>query len=94
MRVNLAKINRIVGSNIRHYRRVRGLSQQRLAAKIGVSFQQLQKYEAGTNRISAVRLRLLSQILQVSLYAFFRQQEDLRAAGETSSSNFQTVEND
>ncbi len=54
-----------VGQTVLKLRRLRGISQQELAAKIGVSFQQLQKYERGTNRISASRMYELARALHV-----------------------------
>jgi transcriptional regulator with XRE-family HTH domain len=47
------------------------LSQERLGNALGLTFQQVQKYEKGTNRISASRLQRLSHILQVSVSFFF-----------------------
>ena len=56
-----------VGSRVRLRRTLLGLSQDKLARAIGVSFQQLQKYERGTNRISASRLYALSKVLGVGI---------------------------
>jgi len=50
------QIDRIVGQTIRRWRRDAGQTQQQVAERLGVSYQQLQKYEAGSNRISAGRL--------------------------------------
>jgi transcriptional regulator with XRE-family HTH domain len=61
----------IVGRNIRHYRMLRGLSQQKLASGIGVTFQQLQKYESGQNRVGAGRLMDIARILKVPVDSFF-----------------------
>lgn len=47
------------------------MSQQKLADGLGLTFQQVQKYEKGTNRVSASRLQQISQILQVSISFFF-----------------------
>ncbi len=60
-----------VGRRLRIMRLERNLSQEKLAAQAGVSFQQLQKYERGVNRISASRLYELACILDVCLYDFF-----------------------
>ena len=54
-----------VGRRVRLLRKQRGLSQQQLAEAIGVTFQQVQKYERGTNRISASTLVAISQCLAV-----------------------------
>ncbi|RVJ85507.1 XRE family transcriptional regulator [Sinorhizobium meliloti] len=49
-------VNVAVGSNIRRFREISGISQKKLAAAIGVTFQQVQKYESGKDRISARKL--------------------------------------
>jgi transcriptional regulator with XRE-family HTH domain len=61
-----------------------GKSQTDLGDALGVTFQQVQKYEKGTNRISASRLQLISNILQVQIPFFF---EGLPEAGASSSAN-------
>ncbi|HEX6978679.1 MAG TPA: helix-turn-helix transcriptional regulator [Alphaproteobacteria bacterium] len=68
-----------VGSRVRLRRTLLGLSQDKLARSIGVSFQQLQKYERGTNRISASRLFALSKVLGVPIAWFF---EDAPSPGK------------
>lgn len=60
-----------IGQRLFALRRIRGLSQEDLAAQIGVSYQQIQKYEKGTNRIAASRLLTLSRTLNVSPLYFF-----------------------
>ena len=60
-----------VGSRVRLLRIQRNLTQQGLAERLGVSFQQIQKYEKGANRISASRLQHLSQIFDIPLQFFF-----------------------
>ena len=59
------------GSRLRFQRQVRHLSQTDVANALGVTFQQVQKYEKGTNRISASRLQALTNILGVSISFFF-----------------------
>lgn len=63
-------IDRHVGSRVRQRRMMLGLSQTALATKLGVTFQQLQKNEKGTNRIGASRLLDLSQSLDVPIQYF------------------------
>lgn len=58
-------VDKSVGLNIRRVRRERRLSQEALAAAIGLTFQQLQKYERGTNRVSCSRLCEIAQALRV-----------------------------
>jgi transcriptional regulator with XRE-family HTH domain len=65
------KIDQKVGRNLRVIRSAKGFSQQKLSSEIGLTFQQLQKYESGTNRISASVLFHLSQILEVEIKDFF-----------------------
>jgi transcriptional regulator with XRE-family HTH domain len=60
-----------VGSRVRMRRLMLGMSQGALAGQLGLTFQQVQKYEKGTNRISASRLQAMSYILQVPVSFFF-----------------------
>lgn len=60
-----------VGRRVRVLRLERGLSQTALANRLGITFQQVQKYEKGTNRIGAGRLQQISEILQVPISVFF-----------------------
>ncbi len=60
-----------VGSRVRLRRTLLGMSQTQLGEKLGITFQQIQKYERGVNRISASRLYRLSHILDVPVSFFF-----------------------
>lgn len=60
-----------VGQRIRAFRKEANLSQTELADQIGVTFQQVQKYENGTNRVGAGRLTMIARALDVSIVAFF-----------------------
>ena len=60
-----------VGSKLREIRLKRGLSQERLAEEMGITFQQVQKYEKGLNRIGASRLWDLSQVLGEPISYFY-----------------------
>ena len=60
-----------VGKRVRMRRIMLGMSQTSLGDALGMSFQQVQKYEKGTNRISASRLMQISQIFQVAIPFFF-----------------------
>jgi transcriptional regulator with XRE-family HTH domain len=60
-----------VGNKVHMRRIMMGWTQQKLGDALGVSFQQVQKYERGTNRISASRLQRISDILQVPIEYFF-----------------------
>lgn len=60
-----------IGKRVRTLRLQRGLSQTKLADALGVTFQQVQKYEKGVNRISAGRLLRIAEILTVPIAFFF-----------------------
>lgn len=60
------RIDRHMGARIRHRRREVGISQAKLAETLGLSFQQVQKYEIGANRVSASTLWRISQMLGVA----------------------------
>jgi transcriptional regulator with XRE-family HTH domain len=60
-----------VGESIRAHRLLAGMSQETLAKELGVSFQQVQKYEKGTNRIGAGRLPLIARVLNVPISDLF-----------------------
>lgn len=60
-----------VGSRLRLRRLELGMSQERLAEQLGITFQQVQKYERGTNRIGASRLHQIALVLQVPITFFF-----------------------
>ena len=65
-----------VGTRVRLRRIVLGLSQERLAEALGLTFQQVQKYERGANRIGASRLWDLSRVLEVPVSHFFEDMDD------------------
>jgi transcriptional regulator with XRE-family HTH domain len=78
-----------VGSRVRTQRRVLGLSQEKLGNALGLTFQQVQKYEKGTNRVGASRLQHLARILQVSIGHFFEgARGQLKAKDNAPSSAF------
>ncbi len=60
-----------VGKRIRHRRWMVGMTQQQLADKVGIKFQQIQKYETGMNRVSASRLWDVADALGVAISFFF-----------------------
>ena len=72
-------IDVLVGTRLRLRRNMLGLSQQRLGEAIGLTFQQVQKYERGANRIGASRLHELSQLLNVPVSFFFDDTDPVRA---------------
>jgi transcriptional regulator with XRE-family HTH domain len=64
-------VDKIVGRNIRAYRLAKGLSQTDLGNKVGITFQQIQKYEKGVNRVGSGRLFEISRVLGVSVLLLF-----------------------
>ena len=73
--------NRHLGSKLRMKRLALGLTQTKVAQAINVTFQQIQKYEKGTNGISSLRIMQLANFLKVPIVFFF---EDLPTSGEES----------
>ncbi len=72
-----------VGSRVRFRRMLLGMSQEKLGERLGLTFQQVQKYEKGVNRIGASRLFELATVLGVNVQFFYDDAPDLgRAAGE------------
>ncbi len=71
-----------VGARMRQCRTLLGMNQTKLGEELGMSFQQVQKYEKGTNRISSSRLYDLARVLDVSIEHFF---EDMSPAVADSS---------
>lgn len=65
------EVDSLVGRRIRQRRWYTGISQQELANRVGVKFQQIQKYETGANRVSASRLWQIAQGLDVDISYFF-----------------------
>ena len=85
-----------VGHRIRIERLARGLSQTALANQLGVTFQQVQKYENGVNRVGAGRLTKIAEVLGIEVGAFFGAKDGADAAaakerGESSPLKLLTV---
>ena len=64
-------IDKHVGTRIRMRRQMISMSQEKLAKKLGITFQQVQKYEKGTNRVGASRLQAIASILSAPIAFFF-----------------------
>ena len=82
-----------VGSRIRLRRTMLGMSQEKLGDSLGITFQQIQKYEKGTNRVGASRLQNISAILNVPVAFFFEDAPGDPSTGqpglsEASNSNY------
>src|SRR5918999_445345 len=70
-----------VGSRVRMRRMMLGMSQEKLGDALGLTFQQIQKYEKGTNRIGASRLQQIAHFLQVPVAFFFEGGPDAPVGG-------------
>ena len=80
-----------VGKRVRERRTELGMSQERLAAELGVTFQQVQKYERAANRISASRLHHLAKVLDVKppfFYEGYRETDGRRGLAEPPAEAF------
>jgi transcriptional regulator with XRE-family HTH domain len=84
-------IDRHVGARIRMQRMVRGFSQTELGEAVGVTFQQVQKYEKGVNRVSASRLQRIADALEVTPEFFF-DGASAKAVGSPSSKEVTTID--
>jgi len=69
--LSASEVDRLVGDRIRRRRILMGLTQDQLGESLGISYQQIQKYETGANRVSAGRLYLIANRLDVSPGWFF-----------------------
>jgi transcriptional regulator with XRE-family HTH domain len=78
-------IDQHVGKKLRQNRRLLNMSQQDVSELLGISYQQIQKYESGVNRISAGRLYILARIMQIPVQKFYEGLETSRQLGETQS---------
>jgi len=78
-----------VGARLRQRRTLLGMSQEKLGEAVGLTFQQIQKYERGANRIGASRLYQLSNVLDVLVSYFFEEMpgEVQRTRGDYAASN-------
>ncbi len=81
-----------VGKRIRHQRWMVGMTQQQLAEKVGIKFQQVQKYETGMNRVSASRLWDIAEALGVSIGFFFEGANGEKAAPTDLMADKEAVE--
>ena len=78
-----------VGQRVRQRRWMVGMTQQQLGNKVGIKFQQIQKYETGMNRVSASRLWDISEALDVSVSFFFDglSENDAQKGGEANANS-------
>ncbi|CAM2765374.1 hypothetical protein JHFBIEKO_3603 [Methylobacterium mesophilicum] len=84
--------DRAIGSRIAALRAAQGLSQTTLGHAIGVSFQQVQKYEKGRNRVGASRLQMIADLLKVPVETFFADKVPAEAGTESIQALFDDPE--
>jgi transcriptional regulator with XRE-family HTH domain len=87
-------IDRHVGSRVRMRRIMLAMSQEKLGAALGLTFQQVQKYERGANRIGASRLQQISHILRVPVAFFFEGAPNASAPHGSNGSALSTAQID
>jgi transcriptional regulator with XRE-family HTH domain len=80
------QIDKHIGSRVRARRIMLGMSQERLADALGLTFQQVQKYEKGVNRVGASRLLQIAGILDVNIEFFFEGLPGIQAGGFSGDS--------
>ena len=87
-------VDAFVGARVRMHRLLVGMSQEKLGEAIGITFQQIQKYEKGTNRISVSRLHQIAGVLGVPVSAFYEGAPSHEAGGpglrEAPAPDYQT----
>lgn len=71
----MIKSNKQIGIEIKERRKALGISQMKLASEVGISFQQIQKYEKGVNKISVERIQQIADVLKIPVHTFFEQKE-------------------
>ena len=80
-----------VGQSIRAHRLIAGMSQNELGDHLGISFQQIQKYEKGKNRVGAGRLRHIADLFKVPVNALFEPHADTSAGNGKSAAPVKLV---
>src|SRR3981189_2818696 len=76
-------LDAMVGAKIRMFRINRGMSQTALAERVGVSFQQVQKYEKGANRVRGSRLSQIASVLGIAVGELFESSQEKTAAANS-----------
>jgi transcriptional regulator with XRE-family HTH domain len=85
---NTAELETQIGERIRSRRIRAGVSQENLGKPLGITFQQIQKYEKGTNRVSAGRLLKIAEVLGCDVMDFFDGLQDSRTNAAAEFSKF------
>ena len=89
------KSGKLIGAGIKARRKELGLSQEKLAEALGVSYQQVQRYENGTNLLSTDKLQIIAKVLEVPVGYFFKEPEEITitAAPKTKSTDAEAILN-
>lgn len=90
---NANSIDRRVGERIRRRRVLLGVTQDQLADALGISYQQIQKYETGANRVSAGRLAQIAEVLEVQPGWFFGSPDTVAEPSDSSRAVIELVRN-
>jgi transcriptional regulator with XRE-family HTH domain len=77
---SVTKTDKLIGQTVRAQRLHKGLTQEQLGSKLGVTFQQIQKYENGKNRIGSGRLYQIAELLDVPVTLFFKAETSSQSA--------------
>lgn len=77
------QIDICVGKNLKLFRQMRRMSQMELANQLGITFQQIQKYEKGANRLSASRMFIIANTLKINVSDFYQGLENDKAPSNT-----------
>ncbi len=80
-----SKVDQYIGQRVKIARNIANIPQADLAAKLGISFQQVQKYERGTNRISASRMLQIAEALDVSILYLYEDLEQRDVCNKSDS---------
>lgn len=76
----VTRTDKLIGRNVRIHRLAKGLTQEALGEKLGVTFQQIQKYEKGGNRVGSGRLYRIAEVLEVPVTTFFDGEAKVKVA--------------
>ena len=89
------KSGKLIGGKIKTRRKELGLSQEKLTEALGVSYQQVQRYENGTNLLSTDKLQIIAKVLEVPVGYFFKEPEEITitAAPKTKSPDTEAILN-
>ena len=88
---HVTAVDGLIAERVRAYRKQSGLSQMQLGERLGVTFQQIQKYEAGTNRIGAGRLFEIAAVFDVPIQILYPESETSRKDVKNSTADMKAI---